>query len=106
VALLPVALFGIIARQFIELIKGVDDTAAPVRLQVQVNHDSADVAMAQQFFDGMQIGTGIQQVRGKGMTQGMSAKTFILKACLLHGYLHNQLNTAAMHALAILFSFE
>ena len=74
-----------------ELIKRVDDTAAPVGLQVQVNHCSANVAVPQQFFNGVQIGTGIGQVCSKGMTQSVGAKTPVLKACLLHGLLYIKL---------------
>lgn len=46
--------------QLVELIKGVNDAAAPVRLQVQVDHGSTDVAMTQQFFDGVQVSAGIK----------------------------------------------
>ena len=54
-----------------ELIKRVDDTAAPVRLQVQVNHGSSNVAMPQQFFNGMQVGARVEQVSGKGMAESL-----------------------------------
>jgi hypothetical protein len=99
-------LLAAIALQVIELIKGVNDAAAPVCLQVQVDHCSADVAMAQEFFDGVQIGAGVEQMRSERMSKGVGAKTFILKACLLHCKLYIKLNTAAMHALALLLSFE
>jgi len=45
VARQPVALLAAIALRVIELIKRVDDATAPLGLQVQVNHCSADVAM-------------------------------------------------------------
>ena len=106
VALLPVVLLACIRLLVMELVKGVDDTAAPVRLQVQIDHRSADVAMAQQLFNGMQVGTGIKEVSSEGVPKGMSAKTLILKACLLHGNLHIELNAAGVHALTLFDSFK
>ncbi|MEJ7683341.1 MAG: hypothetical protein WKG06_36880 [Segetibacter sp.] len=58
VALLPVALLAAIALLVIELIKRINNTAAPVGLQVQVNHCSANVAVTQQFFNGVKVRTG------------------------------------------------
>ncbi len=58
VALAAVVLFVAIALLVIEMIKGVNDTTARVCLQVQIDHRSADVAMAQQFFYGMKVGAG------------------------------------------------
>jgi len=89
-----VALLAAIALLAIELIKRINNTAAPVGLQVQVNHCSADVAVTQQFFNRVQVRTGIKHVRSEGMAKGVSAETFILKACLLHCHLHIKLNTA------------
>jgi len=34
-------------------------------LQMQVHHGCGDGAVAEQFFDGMDVGSGIEQVRGK-----------------------------------------
>lgn len=106
VALVPVVLSATILLLVIKMIKRVNNAAAPVGLQVQVNHGSADVAMTQQFFDGMQIGARIKQVSSEGMAKGVSAKTFVLKACLLHGLLYIKLNTSAMHALSLFRSFK
>ena len=91
VALLPVVLLAAIALLISEMIKRVYNAAAPVCLQVQVNHCSADVAMTQQFFYGVEVSGGIGQMSGKGMAKRMSAVTFIVKACLLHGQLYLEL---------------
>src|SRR4051794_37395129 len=99
-------LLAAIALLVVELVKGVDDTAAPLGLQVQVDHGSADVAMTQKFFYGVQVCTCIKQVCGEGMAKGVSTKTFVLKSCLLHSQLHIELNAAGMHCLALFCSFK
>src|SRR5664279_91920 len=52
-------------------IKGRHQRSSFGLLQMQVNHGGIQTAMPQQFFDGMDIGTGIQQVCGKRMAQGV-----------------------------------
>ncbi len=104
-AWLPVALLATISL-LVELIKWVDNAAAPLGLQVQVDHGSADVAMTQQLFNGMQVGTCIKQMRSEGMPKGVGAKTFFLKACLLHSLFYIKLNAAGVHALALFRSFK
>jgi hypothetical protein len=105
VAWQPVALLAII-RLLVELVKRVNDAAAPLGLQVQVDHSSANVAMTQQLFNSVQVGTGIEQVRSEGMAKGVSAKTFVLKACLLHGLLYIKLNASGVHTLTLFRSLK
>lgn len=42
---------------------------------MEVAHGRADMAMAEQALDGMNIDTGFQQMGGKTMAQGMDATT-------------------------------
>ncbi len=89
-----------------ELVQRVDDTAAPMRLQVQVDHRSSNITVPQQFLDSVQIGAGIQQMRSEGVAKGVGTETLALKACLLHGKFYIELDAARVHALALLLSFE
>jgi hypothetical protein len=94
----------------VELVKRIYNAAAPLGLQVQVDHGSANVAMTQQLFNGVQVGTGIEQMSGpdsyREMTKGVSAKTFVLKTCLLHGLLYIKLNASGVHTLTLLGTFK
>jgi len=90
----------------IEMIKRVYYAAAPVTLQVHVYHGSADVAMTEQFFYGVQVGACIEQVGCEGMAKCMSAVTFVFKASLLHGQLYLKLYSSAMHTLTFGLCFN
>lgn len=62
--------------------------------------------MAQQLFDGMQIGTCIKQMGGKAVAQRMGR--IILAAKPDHGDipLHKMLDTAGVHRLSLLLSLK
>src|SRR3954453_20487211 len=83
-----------------QLIKGVNDTAAAVCLQVQIDHGGLYVAMPQQFFDSMQIGTGIKQMGGKGMAKGMYVIALMPQSGTAHSQFYTVLYTAAVHFIA------
>jgi hypothetical protein len=39
---------------------------------MQINHRGSDLFVTEQFLDRMQMGAGFQQMRGKGMPEGMN----------------------------------
>ena len=73
---------------------------------MQIDHRCAEAAGPQQFFNGMYIGTGIQQMGGKRMAQGMGG--IILAAQPDHSDipLHKMLDTAGMHRLSFFLPFK
>jgi hypothetical protein len=101
-----VLLAAIIGLLVVKLIKGVNDAAATVGLQVQVNHCSLNLTMSQEFFNAVQIGTGIKQMSSEGMAKGMYAILFMLKTCLPHRLFYSMLYAAAMHRLAFGIAFK
>jgi hypothetical protein len=101
-----VVLLATIGLLVVELVKRVDNTAAPLRLQVQVNHCSLNLTMSQEFFNGVQIGTCIKQMSSEGMAKGMYAILFMLKTCLLHRLFYSMPYAAAMHRLAFGIAFK
>src|ERR1700751_2185057 len=54
---------------------------------MQVDRRLFQITMSQQHLDGAQVGTGLQQMRGEAMTQGMRMDVPVLKACAFGGLL-------------------
>src|SRR6202007_1907469 len=48
---------------------------------MQVDRRLFQITMSQQHLDGAQVGTGLQQMRGEAMTQGVGMDALMLKAC-------------------------
>ena len=100
------SLFAAIALAVIELIERINDTATPMCLQMQIDHGSRNVTMTRQFFNGVQIGACIEQVRSERMTKRMCIIALMPKPCLLHSLLQGMLYAPAMHTLAFGLPFK
>jgi hypothetical protein len=62
--------------------------------------------MTQQFFDRVQIGAGIEQMSGEGMTKGVNRVVFVAKVCGVHCQVEAVLKTSAVHWLALRLPFK
>ena len=73
---------------------------------MKINHGGFNFAVAEQFFDGMDIVSIIEHVGGKGMPQRMGRELVLCEAGQLNALPHGMLYGAVVHGLAGLLTFE